>query len=161
MEKEGDKLLIEILKKYIKKGNSVLEIGAGNCDFLKNIVYKFDVTGYGVDPYIYSLDKEKLKCFKIKGEDISKLKKRFDIIYLLRSLHHIKNPEVLFNEIKTYLNNNGKLIIVDWKKGTETGIPENYFSLNEVKSLMLKFNLEIVEECENSWYLVIVGIVKF
>ncbi len=157
MEKEGDSLLTKSLKIYISGGEILLEVGAGNCNLLKKIVKKFKVYGYGIDPFLYQRQENEVKCFPLSGEEISKLNKKFDIIYLIRSFHHIKNREKFLKEAGKGLKKDGKLIIVDWKKGTETGIDEYYYDILEVSELLKKENFKIVEEKELKWNFLVVA----
>jgi len=54
------------------------------------------------------------------------------------------------------MGKNGKIILVDWKKGVDTGIPEQYFSLEEVKEKVEKI-FRIIEKGEGRFHFYIVG----
>ncbi len=90
----------------------------------------------------------------MRGEEIAKLNEKFDVIYSVMSLHHMDASIFLKEAIRT-LNDDGKLIIVDWKKGVDTGIPEYYFSLNEVTAMMKDY--EIIERGEEKYHFYVVG----
>ncbi|MCD6222527.1 MAG: hypothetical protein J7K12_02440 [Thermoplasmata archaeon] len=90
----------------------------------------------------------------MRGEDIAKLGKKYDVIYSVMSLHHM-NAHLFLKEAIKALEEDGKLIIVDWKKGIETGVPEYYFSLDEVIAMME--NYEIIEKGETRYHFYVVA----
>ena len=157
MEDEGNIFLIEALEKYVLPDTNILEVGAGSCNFLEKVVEKFGVNGYGVDPFIYSRSGERLKCLAMSGEEITKLGGRFHLIYLIRSFHHISNVKKFLSEAIFVLVPDGELIIVDWKEGTITGVPEYYYDVREVSDLMKEAGFKIVEAEEGKWNFLVVG----
>ena len=50
----------------------------------------------------------------------------------------------------------GKLLLVDWKRGVNTGIHERYFSLDEVEK-MVKKDFRILEKGEMDFHFYIVA----
>ena len=157
MDREGDQLLLYAIKKYVVRGSYVLEVGAGNCSFLEKVVEEFGVVGYGVDPFISTRSIGNLKCLSMVGEEISELDVKFPLIYLIRSFHHISNVRRFLLAALSVLLPEGKLIIVDWKKGTKTGVPEYYYDIQEVTELMLNTSYKIVEAKEGKWNFLVVG----
>ncbi|KAA0004217.1 MAG: class I SAM-dependent methyltransferase [Thermoplasmata archaeon] len=147
MEKEGRNLLLKLLEKH--HGNKMLEVGCGSNELALLISKKFNSNVKCIDPYGYGKN-----IIKMRGEEIAKLNEKFDVIYSVMSLHHMDAFIFLKEAIKA-LNNNGKLIIVDWKKGVETGVPEYYFSLNEVIAMMKDY--EIIDKGEKKHHFYVVG----
>ncbi|MCD6481769.1 MAG: hypothetical protein J7L31_05815 [Thermoplasmata archaeon] len=78
------------------------------------------------------------------------------MVYSLQSLHHFLSLEKFLNEGRRIMGKNGKIILVDWKKGVDTGIPEQYFSLEEVKEKVEKI-FRIIEKGEGRFHFYIVG----
>ncbi len=156
METEGENLLLMELEKNLEAGDIVLEVGAGNCSFLSKVVDKFQVEGYGVDPYIWG-NSSGIKCFRIRGEELSELELKFNLIYLIRSFHHLNDPSRFIEEAKKVLLPGGKLVIVDWKKGTKTGISENYYSESEVVNLLEEKEFKVIASKSGNYNLVVVG----
>ncbi len=157
MEKEGDEFLENELKKFIKDGYRVCEIGSGYCYLLKELISRYKIKGYGVDPYGDELEKENLKCFRLEAEKISSLKEDFDIIYSIRSFHHIKWPELFIEGAYKRLFPGGYLITVDWKWGTDTGINERYYSIPEIEEMYTDFGFKILTKEEGKYNFCITG----
>lgn len=106
-----------IQKSELKEDSKILEIGCGTGNYLKifSILFKGDF--YGIDQSKGMIEKAKEKCNKVKfivGE-ATKLKElkddSFNIIYLVDVIHHIKDIELLFENIFRVLKKDGKLFI--------------------------------------------------
>ena len=151
MEKEGRKLLEKLLKKYVSRGMKLLEIGCGNDEIMHELEKKFDVDVICVDPYGYGR-----RVIKIRAEEISSLSRKFNIIYSIQSFHHIADGEKFLEGAEKIILEGGKIILVDWKRGVDTGIPEQYFSLEEVKEKVEKI-FRIIEKGEGRFHFYIVG----
>ena len=53
-----------------------------------------------------------LKKIKIKTYDnLSDIKKKYDVVTFFNSLDHLESPELILKEIKKIINKNGKIII--------------------------------------------------
>ena len=146
MEKEGYNIAINLIEKYL--GKEILEVGCGYGQLMKKISEKHSINVMCIDPYAHGKN-----VIKLKGEDISLLNKKFDIIYSVMSFHHIGNVKKFLEGAKKSLKDNGKLIIVDWKKGTYTGVPEYYYSLNEVIEIMKEYKIIEAKEEKYHFYL--------
>lgn len=103
---------LEISKPFIE--GSILDIGCGPAmtyDFIKPKIY----AGFERNKEYVKKLKEKLPFAQFYARDIEKdkfnINKKFDTIVLFAVIEHIKNPELLFKEIKSHLNKNGRLII--------------------------------------------------
>jgi len=157
MEKEGNNFLFKEIAIRVKQNNKVLEVGSGYCYLLSEIVEKFDVIGYGIDPYGKESQNEKLKCLRLSGEHISSLNEKFEIIFSIRSFHHLSNIDKFFEEASKSLKNDGVLIIVDWKMGADTGITERYYSLEEMRVIFQRNGFKIVSQEEGRNTFLITG----
>ena len=152
MEREGRKLLMNLLEKYVEDGMELLEVGCGNGDIMEKVEENFGVEAICADPYGHGKN-----VFHVRAEELSSLGKKFDIVYSLQSLHHFLSLEKFLNEGRRIMRKNGKIILVDWKKGVDTGIPERYFSLEEVKEKVEKL-FRIIERGEGEFPFYIVGL---
>ncbi len=148
MYQEGDRLLNDFISEFIRKNDKILEVGAGSCAFLEKLIRKYSIIAYGVDPYGFNLEKKNIKCFSLEGEKINSIGEQFNIIFAVRSFHHITDTDKFFKAVYDSLSPFGKLIIVDWKKGTDTGIPEHYYSLDEMRKFCKKYSFSIVKSIE-------------
>ena len=158
MEKEGERLLLSELQKRLKKGDCVCEVGSGGCHTLRRLIDEYDITGYGIDPYGISLQEENLKCYQMEGKKISSLNVNFNLIYSIRSFHHLKWPEIFIEESYKSLKKGGYLIIVDWKWGTDTGINERYYSLSEIIEMYEDSNFKIAEKINGEYNFLVSGL---
>ncbi len=149
MEAEGDSVLLSILSKFLHRDMEVLEVGCGTTDILTRLKRKYRIKGLCADPYGYGND-----VIRVPAEEIERMKMKFDLIYLIRTLHHLNARKFASSSYST-LKKGGYLIIVDWKKGTDTGVPEKYFSLNQAIKIFSQFSM--VEKGELKWnfYLVL------
>ena len=66
----------------------------------------------------------------------------------IHSFHHLHNPEVFIKTALEKLSGGGRLIIWDWNRGADTGVPEYYYSINEVRKMVKETDL-VVERIEN------------
>ncbi|MFD2566977.1 class I SAM-dependent methyltransferase [Pseudotenacibaculum haliotis] len=93
-----------------KPNKTVLDIGAGNGDFL---LYcrenKFDVTG--VEPNATAREIAKEKGLTLHESLDHLLDKKFDVITMWHVLEHVPNLFECLEQLKKMLNKNGKLII--------------------------------------------------
>lgn len=137
-----------LIKRFrLKKGDKLLELGAGNGDFLEEY-YKRGLKCYGVDKEISPLVG---KQFKIKKVDITKGKlpypdNFFDIVYHKSVLEHFYRDEVdwMMGETRRVLRKGGKLIILvpDWNSQIENFF-EDYTQIHPYDELAIEDLLNI------------------
>jgi len=115
-EFEVVKFLIE--KGQINESSSVLEIGCGTANYLK-LIYEFTKADiWGLDQSQGMLDKAKGKCNngKFVQDDAVELSKisdeSFDLVYMVDVIHHIKDIDKMFKNVKRVLRDRGKIIIL-------------------------------------------------
>ncbi len=104
--------IIKLVKKYIKKGSTVLDVGAGEGAFSARL---FD-EGYQVTAL--DIDEKKWKATQVefKNLDINKplpqsIDKVFDAVVCLEVIEHIENPWNLFREIYQMSNDDATLVL--------------------------------------------------
>ena len=103
MEREGRKLLLHLIERH--DGKKMLEVGCGSDELAKSISKKFGASVECIDPYGYGKN-----VIRMRGEDIAKLGKKYDVIYSVMSLHHM-NAHLFLKEAIEALEEDGKLII--------------------------------------------------
>ena len=135
-----------------KRKISILDIGCGEGNFLSYLdSKKFDKTGIEINNEGYKATK--IKGINVFNQDISGVNfdgKKFDVISLWHVLEHIKEPKLLFENIKKNLNNNGIVIFqipntgsIGFKYGKK-----NWFHMDSPRHLML-YNIKSVKKlCE-------------
>lgn len=130
--------------KILPSAKRVLEVGCGSGIFLKELAEEFPGTIFcGIDPYAPELKQNNLRLKRGYGEEVNTISGWFDLIFSIHSFHHLSNPQAFLENSKEKLVPGGALLIFDWKKGAKTGIPETYYSLERVKSLISETGLQI------------------
>ena len=149
MENEGTEVLEKLISQFLRPGMKVAEIGCGSSTLIQEIERRYKVYGICIDPYGYGE-----RIIPVPAENMHEIGEKFDVIYLVRSLHHLRVVDFSQSAYLS-LKRGGKIIIVDWKKGVKTGVRENYFSLHEALSFFKHF--AVVDKGEGIWnfYLVV------
>jgi len=129
----------------------ILDVGCGNGSFLNKLH-----TAYLKNKY-FGLDiVENVKCRKLKfinykiydGESSIDYEEKFDVIFSMHTLYHVRNLNIFFKRLKSYLKPNGVIIITTKSKFTFPKI-ESIF-LNIVDKLHLKRHIKISRYREES-----------
>jgi ubiquinone/menaquinone biosynthesis C-methylase UbiE len=117
---------IKILNPFLKKDDSVLDLGPGMgyftlpiCEIVgnKGTVYAADIQKKMLDRiHLKATQKniENLKTFLI-GDDGLNIDFSFDFILLFWMFHEVSEKEALLNELKNNLKDSGKMLIVEPK----------------------------------------------
>lgn len=122
----------------------VLEVGCGSGIFLRELAEAFPETLFcGIDPYAPELTKDNLRLKRGYGEEVNIISGWFDLIFSIHSFHHLSDPQTFLENSGKKLSPGGILLIFDWKEGANTGIPETYYSIEKVKSLIYETGLKI------------------
>ena len=147
-----------IKNKFLPESRRVLEIGCGSCSLLKELSNTYpDIYFCGIDPYISSLEEKNLCLRPEYAENIDAIPGWFDLIFSIHSFHHFSEPTTFLRKAGLKLSSKGQLLIFDWRKGARTGIPENYFSLEEMKGFLSGAGLKIEEDTTQGDNLLIVA----
>lgn len=113
------------------KNKRILDIGCGDCSFLKNLYKKYPNNEY------YGLDIVKnSKCYNLKfinykiydGELFPDYNKKFDFIFCMHTLYHINDFKRFFFETKKNLESGGIFTVTTKSK----------FTLPEIESIFFK-----------------------
>ncbi len=97
------------IKKYNKKTVKILDFGAGigtYPDMLKELGYSIDCVEK--DPEMIKILK---KNHNIVYDDISKVKEKYDVIYSLNVLEHLKDDAKALNELRNCIKDSGEIVI--------------------------------------------------
>lgn len=161
----------KILKEIgLKSGDCFLDIGAGIGYFTFPALEIVGVSGYVVatDVSQEMLDEIKNKIPKdIKNYQLIKTEVnspelidiKTDFAFLAFVLHEFNNPIDYLVNLRKFLNNDGKLVILDWKKiESEMGPPLDH-RLSEIESKMIienaGYKVEFIKEINDLQYMII------
>ncbi len=119
--------LIKLLVKHgnIKKGSRVLDVGCGvggtSIWLAQNLGCK--ITGISISPVQIDMAKKavgKMKnapqFFVQDANDLNNLEGKFDVIWAVEMISHLKNRADLFKNFERLLAKGGKICITDWMK---------------------------------------------
>ncbi len=131
---DAHELTLDLLRQNCPKPcRRVLDVGCGSGEFLRQASRMLGARGCGVDPFAPDTQDSE-PCFRpLSAEEIRQLPGRFDGIYSAISFHHFREPAPFLKIAAEKLSWFGVLVIVDWKQGTDTGIPERYYSLEQLE----------------------------
>jgi SAM-dependent methyltransferase len=117
---------IKILNPFIKKDDSVLDLGPGMgyftlpiCEIVGNngTVYAADIQKKMLDRINLRAKQKNIKNLKtfLLGEDGLNIDFSFDLILLFWMFHEVSEKEALLKELKNKLKDSGKMLIVEPK----------------------------------------------
>ena len=118
----------------------VLEAGCGGGEFLRQLAFKYPKSQFiGLDPYTSFSQDKNITFLPQKAESLADFVDKVDVIFTIMSLHHFDDKDKFIENAASALKLSGKLLIIDWRKGIDTGIKERYFSLNEIEKSLLPY----------------------
>lgn len=147
----------ELIRNFIAERTSVLEVGAGRGELLMEIAESFGLDAWGIDPHVPRRDYGKITLSDIPAEEIGSLGRRFDLVFSVYSLHHFGDVDLFLHGMREVLTPKGLFIFVDYRKGTETGIPEYYFAFEDISRRVAAAGYGIIDSGEDEENFYIVG----
>jgi len=133
----------------------LLEAGCGSGRLLTKLAQRLDAKAVGVDPYAMPRLGNSVAIERLAGEVIDRLEGRFHVIFSVMSLHHMTRPEAFFQAARAVAAWRSTLVIVDWKDGVDTGIPEHYFELEAVSQMAIRAGFTVEVAREDRWHFVV------
>lgn len=117
--READLLTVEFLINAAKldQGSRVLEIGCGTGNYLKLIQELTKAEVWGIDSSSGMLGRAKEKCpvaLLIEGDAVELAEipeNKFDLVYMVDVIHHIKDIEIMIKNISRVLKPNAAVVI--------------------------------------------------
>lgn len=116
----------EVIDKLnIKTGQNIADIGSGGGFFASKFSDKIGNSGkiFCIDinkeflDFIDNQNIAQVQTVFYDGENINLSDQSLDLIFMRNVTHHIENRENFFVKLKTKLKPNGKIAIIDYKKG--------------------------------------------
>lgn len=113
----------------LRKGDSVADIGAGGGYFTLEFAHRVGPSGkvYAVDVRLKYLDYVRNRAIKaglvnvvpvlVRRDDFLLPEKGIDLFFFRNVYHHIERPVAYFEKLKNHLRKNGRVAVVDYRKG--------------------------------------------
>lgn len=114
--KDSSDYVLSKIKRYNNKAASILELGCGTGNILKELHKDFDVTGVDISKGMLKIAKKKIPKGKFYLQDIRnfRIDKKFDVILCLYdTINHLtlfNDWKKIFTNVYEHLNNNGLFI---------------------------------------------------
>lgn len=99
----------KLIKKHKPEVNSVLDYGCGTGDFVQYLKSK-QINSIGFEPTEQAFKIARKKHRSIY-QSLEKIKSKVDVITLFHVLEHVENYNEVIQNLKSYLNTNGLIII--------------------------------------------------
>jgi len=159
---ETSKEYLKILEIYINKSNNILDLGCGKGKYIRFFQKLFPNKNInGIDPYFYD------ETFVKKGDIYNiNFDKKFDLIYTIEVLQHVKYLDIALKEIYNKLSDDGVFIICDrnphsfigcikfiqeyrgkWMYPFDSPFNEKWYSIKEWHSILNR-NSFIIEDIQ-------------
>lgn len=148
-----------IIAHRIQASDTVLDIGCGDCQFVNLLAKHAKSKVIGID-----IDRQKLadgleeavklgvadrvKCLAVDAHSLPKaFSEEFDVGVSIYALHEYENPIRVLLEVNRALKPAGKIILVDYLKGStaEKLWSERYYTPKQIKSLLKKARFRNIE----------------
>lgn len=143
----------QIFKKYVKKENSVLDVGCKDALWLDLLKQNGFTNLVGVDACEEAAAIVKKKGFGVYIGDVMNMKfikdNSFNAITALHVLEHVPNPEKVVNEIFRILTKNGIVFVEiptqEYQKPELWGHFNCFLKKDEINELFDEFRFELLE----------------
>ena len=137
--------IINLISENASQDSRVLDIGSGGGQIAIEVALRVGCTVYGVDSSRFAVRRAK-NAARAKGisrkvvfknqqaEDLDLPSCYFDLVYSVKTLHETRADKAM-REIHRVLREGGKLIIVEWVKGSMRWAFESYFSQQDLEAM--------------------------
>jgi len=151
--------LYEMIAQEVKTGEHLLDIGCGECRLINTLAKKTGSKAWGVDiddcGFAKGMKEAKqlgvsnlIKYMKVDAQFLtSAIEKKFEVTVSVYALHEFKKPVKVLREMSRALKPGGKLLIIDYIKGStaEKLWSERYFTPEQIQSLLRKAGFNRIE----------------
>ena len=163
---ETSKIYLKTLSKYVENAENILDLGCGEGKYIRYFQDNFkDKNINGIDPYFH--DDEIVKKGDVYNIGFTQ---KFDFIYTIEVLQHVKYLDIALEEIYNSLSDDGTFIICDrnpnsfigyiksiqeyrgkWMYPFDSPFLEKWYTSKEWKSILLRngFEIESISSFDN------------
>jgi len=152
--------------RQVRLAGRVLDLGCGSCDLVEYLAetYGQDVTGVDVSSESFpsgrhTKDGTRFRCVKRDAVRLGFVDDgSVDAVVMMWALHEMKKPEAILAETRRVLRPGGKVLIVDFPRGSlaQELWDEDYYRPEEVKALLNeagfeKVRVRLIEKQQVMW----------
>ena len=136
------KRIFKLILKEVKGREKILDMGCGNCELTFFLAKEGKSNAVGVDLKLEEetiKGKNSVKCIKGDAPNLNNLTEgTFSAVVSMYALHEFSTPFQSLKEAFRILEENGKMVIADFIKGTlaDRLWGEKYFTAEEIKRMM-------------------------
>jgi ubiquinone/menaquinone biosynthesis C-methylase UbiE len=138
---------VDFIAAYITQGSRVLDVGSGRGGTAVEIALRKGCTLYGVDSSTWAVGRAKARARdkgvsnrvifrRQRAENLDFPSGYFDLVYSIKALHETRHIEALNEMHRVLKEDDGRLIIIDWVKGSIAWTFERYFNLFELEEMV-------------------------
>ncbi len=145
------KEIVRYLEKYIPKDGTILDIGAGYCDFINNVDSKNRIA-LDYSPDLNKYAKEEIIQINSSVTDMSKVvSNTVDVVFASNLFEHLTDAELetTMGEVKRVLKKDGRLILMQpnyrlaYKTYFDDHTHKKVFSDTSLETFLLSFDMKI------------------
>ncbi|HRH26902.1 MAG TPA: class I SAM-dependent methyltransferase [Parcubacteria group bacterium] len=145
------KEIVRYLEKYIPKDGTILDIGAGYCDFINNVDSKNRIA-LDYSPDLNKYAKEEIIQINSSVTDMSKVvSNTVDVVFASNLFEHLTDAELetTMGEVKRVLKKDGRLILMQpnyrlaYKTYFDDHTHKKVFSDTSLETFLLSHDMEI------------------
>ncbi|MFA7216938.1 MAG: class I SAM-dependent methyltransferase [Candidatus Paceibacterota bacterium] len=148
------KEIIRFLNSFLKNKETVLDLGAGYCDFINNISAKNKIA-VDISEELSKYAKSGVRQIQTNVTDLSKVENSFvDVVFASNLLEHLSDEDLekTMNEIKRVLKSGGLFISMQpnyrlsYKTYFDDPTHKKVFSDSALESFLVSFNFKIIKK---------------
>ena len=138
----------EYFKKYNFKNKNILELGPGQCQFLR-LFNNNNLFGIDLDPFVKELgDTLNIEIDNCNGYTNSKLlnnNTKYDVIFCKGSIDINNMGEIFFKKMDEYTTDKGIIFIIPWLHEASLGLKTDLDNIKEKKELLTRYGYTIIK----------------
>lgn len=154
-ERMSGDFITELIVRSATSDSRILDVGSGGGGLAIEVAMRAGCAVYGIDSSRFAVSRARRNAAargisdrvifeRRRAENLGFPDSYFDLVYSVKTLHETRAGEAL-GEMHRVLREGGKLIIVDWVKGSLKWTFESYFSSDELELMVREAGFQLIE----------------